>query len=154
MALEIRDVTGKKLTKFDLDYTSKRSGEEQIGRFIADLQKNKLYAIPQDIDHPEFVELLTGKAKAEMKKEPMKYNNFVGVSIGVVNDIITRIIVGISGFEFVMAHAIKKQAGSSAPVRYHTSDQLRKARDLTYTFVLDGELPLSPAHSVEMAEVI
>ncbi|MEM3154099.1 MAG: hypothetical protein QW165_00845 [Candidatus Woesearchaeota archaeon] len=154
MTIELRDVTGKKLTKFDLDYTSKRSGEEQIGRFIADVNKGKLYAIPEDIDHPEFVELLTGKTKAEMKKDPMKYNHFVGIGIGVQNNIVTRIIVGISGFEFVMTYAMKKMSGSAAPVRYHTNEQLLKARDIAYAFVIDSEMPLASKHQVMMAEVV
>lgn len=155
MTITIRDVTGEKLTKLDLEYSSKRASTgEFVGRFIADVKNNRLYVIPEDIDHPEFVTLLTGKTKSQMKEDPLNYNQFVGISISVQDDIIERILVGITGFEFVMVDAMKARAGSKAAIKYHTQEQLMKARNIAFDFVIDSEMQMSKSFKVQLVEAI
>jgi hypothetical protein len=163
----IRDVTGKKLSFEDLEFTSKRVTEgEWVGRFIVDTNKLKIYAIPHEIDHPEFVGLLVGKSRDEMKNSPMDYSYFVAVSIAVVDGIVTRTLIGISGFEMVMATAAKKllekkeknpgraKQLSTAPLQYHNNQQLARAREVAYQYIFEGEIPLDSSYKETYVRVI
>lgn len=165
--IEIRDVSDRKLTKKDLEYTSKRVTKgEWVGRFIVDTKNLKIYAIPQNIDHPEFVALLEKTTISELKRDPAKYNHHVAVSIVVQDDIVTRTLIGISGFEMVMAGPARALLASKeknkdraaqilkAPIQYHTNEQLQRAQMVAYQYLLDGEFPLASDYKEQYVRVI
>src|SRR3972149_7237883 len=108
--IEVRDVTGNKLTETDLEFTSKRVTKgERVGRFIADTKLAKLYAIPANVDHPDFVAALLGKSVTDLKKAPFDCNYFVAVSIILLKGHISLLLIGVSGFEMVMKNPAKKE---------------------------------------------
>lgn len=144
------DLTGKKLTIADFEYTSKRK-DNTVGRFIVDVNTSKLYAIPANIDHPEFVGLLTGKSVSELKSDPEEFSNFISISIGIENTFISFILIGLAGFEQVMKDAIRKRTHpkflgrllAHDKVAYHSKEQLNRAADLGRFFIYDCEIPLA-----------
>lgn len=143
-----RVVSGKKLTIEDIKYTSKRviSGGEIVGRFIADVNKRVLYAIPRDIDHPDFVALVEGKRLEELKANPLMYNRYGSVSIVCTEDVIESILIGIAGFEVVMMSAYRKMNNVTGKMMYHTQEQLNTALNIAFEYIIDGALPLKEGY--------
>jgi len=143
MGIVGRNVTDKKLSADDLEFTSKRaSAGEWVGRFIVDTNTKQMYAIPGQIDHPEFIVALTGKTLLQLKTAPLTFANFVAVSMAVVNGIVTRSVIGISGFEMVMVSAVKKSVKSQNPIEYHSLRQLDTARRVAQNYLFGGQFPI------------
>ena len=153
----IRDLTGQKLTNDDLIFTSKRTSET-VGRFIIDTANSRIYAIPHNVDHPDFVAQLLGKSVSELKANPEEYSYFVSSSVGITEGQIKFILVGVAGFEVVMAHAQKKKEHPkllgrilAGKIKYHTKDQLNNAMQLSRALVYDCEIPFAKDYSENVA---
>ncbi|MBW2966022.1 hypothetical protein KY342_02885, partial [Candidatus Woesearchaeota archaeon] len=83
----------------EAEKTSVRAHGEIVARLIVDTDKNKIFYVPAEINHPEFLAAHLGKTVDELKQNPDLVSPFVGVAVKTDNNIATDIIVGISGIE-------------------------------------------------------
>lgn len=78
--------------------TTKRA-RKIVARLLVDTKTRKIYFIPENKDHPDFVMELLKVNKRFLKENPSIASRFVGVAVEIENNLVKKILIGISGLE-------------------------------------------------------
>lgn len=106
--------------------TTKRA-RKMVARLLVDTKTRKIYFIPNNINHPEFVMELLKVKKNFLKENPLVASRFVGVAVEIENEIVKRILVGISGLEMWLVRYKKP---------FHSKKQVNEASTIIIDYLL------------------
>lgn len=109
------------ITKELLDVYTKRKGRDILS-IIVDVENDKIYAVPVDKEHVQFVSELLERGLDDLKDNPQSASHLVPVNIGIEDGTITAVVTGYSGLEL------------GFKVR-HSNEELRKAHDVAWAFI-------------------
>jgi len=109
---------------------SEFGNRKQAGRvsFVVDITTKRVFAVPREIEHKDFLCALIGRTQEEIRQNPSYALGIVPVHVDLnAQDQVYRIVTGRSGAEAF--YHIK-----------HGEEELQAAHDKTVEFVQNGEV--------------